>query len=278
MNTNKKRLPTFHRPVLFGIVNITEDSFSDGGLYLDTRNAIEHGKKLAGNGADVIDLGAASSNPDSGNVDSEVEKERLAPVIHQLKKEGIPVSVDSFDPLVHRFAMEQDVDYINDITGFFHEEIYDQLSDARCKIVIMHSIQRDGIATVEDTDPRLVYDMIFQFFEERMNRLLLAGVKENRMILDPGMGFFLGSKPEASLMALRGIPEIKQNFGLPVLVSVSRKSFLGTLTDRSVHERQGATLAAELFAAEMGVDYIRTHDTASLHDALIIMEKLREEP
>ena len=129
---------------IFGIVNITTDSFSDGGLYLETEKAIEHALQLVADGADTIDLGAASSNPDTTEVSVEEEITRLKPVIKALKEKGVSISVDTFKPEVQRFCIDQGVDYINDIQGFPYPEIYSDLAKSDCKLVLMHSVQRIG--------------------------------------------------------------------------------------------------------------------------------------
>lgn len=265
------------QPSILGIVNITEDSFSDGGRFLETRTAIDHALHLIKMGGDIIDLGAASSNPFSAAVPAKTEVERLAPVIHELRREKIPVSVDTFQPEVQKFCINEKVDYINDIQGFPHQEIYEDLARSQCKLIVMHSIQRFGKASVEDSDPDLIMDMIYDFFDERVHSLTSAGIQRDRLILDPGMGFFLGSRPESSLTVLKSIPDLRKKYNLPVLISVSRKSFLGVLTDRTVRERGSATLAAEIFAVSRGAEYIRTHDTGALRDAMIITGALREQ-
>ena len=249
---------------IFGIVNITTDSFSDGGLYLDSKKAIEHALKLAEDGADIIDLGAASSNPDPTDVS--VEK--------ALKKQNIKISVDTFKPEVQRFCIDSGVDYINDIQGFPFPEFYEVLSKSDCGLVLMHSIQRLGVATKINTNPEEVFGSMMQFFKERINALVAAGIDKERIILDPGMGFFLGSNPETSLFVLKRFPYISKTFGLPVMIALSRKSFLGKITGTDVKNRLAPTLAAEIYANNKGADYIRTHDVKSLSDALKIFKAL----
>ena len=259
---------------IFGIVNITTDSFSDGGLYLDSKKAIEHALKLAEDGADIIDLGAASSNPDTTDVSVEEEIKRLKPVIKALKKQNIKISVDTFKPEVQRFCIESGVDYINDIQGFPFPEFYEVLSKSDCGLVLMHSIQRLGVATKINTNPEEVFGSMMQFFKERINALVAAGIDKERIILDPGMGFFLGSNPETSLFVLKRFPYISKTFGLPVMIALSRKSFLGKITGTDVKNRLAPTLAAEIYANNKGADYIRTHDVKSLSDALKIFKAL----
>ena len=257
-------------PILLGIVNITEDSFSDGGRYLATEAALAHARKLAKDGASVLDLGAAASNPDAKPVAPAEEIARLTPVVAALKEDGLTVSIDSFAPEVQRWALDQRIEYLNDIQGFPDPGLYPALACAGARLVVMHSVQQRGRATRADVAPGEVFDRILRFFEDRIAVLVKAGVARDRLVLDPGMGFFLGSQPEASFTILRRLPDLKRTFALPVLISVSRKSFLRTLTGRAAAEAGPATLAAELFAVCQGADYIRTHDPAALADGLAI--------
>ena len=155
---------------IFGIVNITTDSFSDGGLYLETDKAIEHALQLVADGADIIDLGAASSNPETTEVCVEEEIKRLKPVIKALKEKGVSISVDTFKPQVQRFCMEQGVDYINDIQGFPYPEVYADLAKSDCKLVLMHSVQRLGTATKVETNPEEVFNSMMEFFKKKIGR------------------------------------------------------------------------------------------------------------
>jgi dihydropteroate synthase type 2 len=255
---------------LLGIVNITEDSFSDGGRYLAPEAAIEHARALAADGADILDLGAASSNPDARPVPSDTEIARLAPVVAALKQDGRRVSVDSYSPEVQRWALAQGVDYLNDIQGFSSPEIYPELAESSVRLIVMHSVQREGRASRISVPPEDIFEFILRFFEERLRALASGGIAEDRLILDPGMGFFLGSNPDASIAVLRRLNGLKAAFGLPVLVSVSRKSFLRAITGRAPADSGPASLAAELFAVRQGADYIRTHEPGALKDALAV--------
>jgi len=189
-------------PLIVGVVNITEDSFSDGGRYLDPA------------------AGAA---------------------------------------------------WLNDIQGFGDSGMYPALAAGEGRLVVMHCVQAAGPATRVLTDPAAVWSGIKRFFTQRLAALQAAGISRDRLIIDPGLGYFLGRTPEPSLAALAGIRDLKDAFGVPVLVSASRKSFLRALTGRAIGQSGPATLAAEIFAAWQGADYIRTHDVAALHDALTLL-------
>ena len=257
------------RPLVIGVVNLTQDSFSDGGLYLDPGKAIEHASCLRADGADVIELGPASSHPDARSVSSDEEIRRLRPVLERLQREDCPLSVDSYWPQTQRFALAAGISWLNDIRGFPDPALHTELASSGAHLIAMHSIQQ-GPATRRVTNADDVRASIDAFLAHRIGPLREAGVARERLILDPGMGFFLSSDREPSLRVLRELPALRERFGGPLLVSVSRKSFLGAISGRPVAERGAATLAAELFAAEQGVDYLRTHDVRALRDALAV--------
>jgi dihydropteroate synthase type 2 len=263
---------------IFGILNITPDSFSDGGRFLEPEAALAHARKLVKDGADVLDIGAASSNPESEGVEPDVEIGRLTPVVEAMKREGASLSIDTFSLAVQRWALAQGVDYINDIQGFAEPALYSELAASDAKLVVMHSVQGRGRATRVEVAPDAIYDRVARFFESRLAALTAAGIARARLILDPGMGFFLGTDPEASFEMLRRISDLKRAFGLPVLISVSRKSFLRKITGRGPGESGPASLAAEIFAVLEGADYLRTHDPAATRDALAVWRTLAGGP
>lgn len=253
---------------ILGILNITDDSFFDGGKYLEPAAAIAQGRALAADGAGVLDIGAASSNPDSRGVAPEVEIARLQSVLPALA--GVPLSIDTFSLPVQRWALAQGVAYLNDIEGFADPVLYPALAAAPARLIVMHSVQQGGAATRVDIPPHAIMEQLVRFFDARLAALEAAGIARDRLILDPGMGFFLGTDPETSFTVLRRLGELKIRYRLPLLVSVSRKSFLRRLTGRSAEESGPVSLAAELFAIRQGADYIRTHAPGPLRDALLL--------
>jgi dihydropteroate synthase len=264
------------RPLLVGIVNITADSFSDGGRFLDPAAAIAHARALAAGGADIIELGAAASNIAAAQVPPAEEIRRLDAVISALAGSGIALAIDAFQPETQRYALSRGVAYVNDINGFPDAAMYPDLAASDCRLIVMHAVQDKGRARQLDLAPDAVWRRIGAFFAERIARLERAGIGRERLIIDPGMGFFLSGRPDASVRVLAALPQLRQAFALPVMISVSRKSFLGAITGRQQPgERGAATLAAELYAAGRGADYIRTHDPASLSDALAVTATLR---
>jgi dihydropteroate synthase type 2 len=264
-------------PHIVGIVNITEDSFSDGGKFLSAGAAIAQSRKLLEDGAEIIDLGPAASNPDSKPVDAEEEIRRLDPVISFLRSVGAAISVDSFLPETQRYAMSRGIAFLNDIHGFPDPAFYPELASNDCRLIVMHAVHERGAAQRLAIPPHEIWDRIIRFFEQRVAALVSAGVGRDRIILDPGMGYFLSTDPDASLRVLANLPRLKHMFGLPILVSVSRKSFLRLTTGRKLLDIGAATLAAELCAAMAGASYIRTHDARALKDALRIFRAVARE-
>ena len=259
---------------ILGILNITADSFSDGGKYLEPGAALFHAQALAQSGADIIDIGAASSNPDATPVDAQTEIARLAAVVPALKQKGLSLSVDSFATEVQRWALEQDVDYFNDIHGFADAALYPELAGSKAKLIVMHMVQPHGAAVRTDVPCGEIFDRVTAFFDTRIKALTDAGIARDRLILDPGMGQFVGTDPENSLILLRRLPELRARYRLPLLVSVSRKGFLRKLVNRPAAEAGAASLAAELFADAQGADYIRTHAPGALTDGLKVLKTL----
>lgn len=265
-------------PKLFGILNITEDSFSDPGRNLDPAMALAAARQLAADGADVVDIGAAASNIAAKPVSPDEEIRRLAPVIAALEEAGVAVSVDSFALETQRYALGAGVDFLNDIEGFADPALYPELAAAKCRLVVMHAVHGRGRAQAIDVAAADIWERIEDFFAVRIAALETAGIARRRLVLDPGMGFFLGSDAAASLKVLAGLDRLKRGFALPVMVSVSRKSFLGAVTGRQDPALRGAaTLAAELYAAAKGVDFIRTHDPGGLRDGLRVTAALQRE-
>ncbi len=258
-----------------GIVNITRDSYSDGGHFFSPENAIAHAVSLYESGAAVIDLGPSSSHPGAPVVPPETEIEYLEPVIEALLSKKIPIAVDSFHPETQHYAISKGVQIINDVHGFPHPYFYPELAASTCSLVVMHNIHGDKPAERIVTDHRSIMTKIFNFFDQRVNALVNAGIAIERLILDPGMGYFLSSEPEASLVVLQNIQTLKKQFNLPVLVSVSRKSFIQRITEQSPIMTAAGTLSTELFAAAQGVDWIRTHDVRALRDGLAMQNRLK---
>ncbi|MFT3850699.1 MAG: dihydropteroate synthase [Propionivibrio sp.] len=258
---------TFERPLVMGIVNLTPDSFSGDGLGTDTDRAVAHALHQIEAGADLLDLGAESSRPGAIPASLDEEFDRLLPVLEVLAGCSVPISVDTYKPEVMRAAIAHGASMINDIYGFRRPGAIEAVAASDCAACVMHmqgeplTMQRaphygDVIADVRD------------FLGERVMRLTEAGVARNRLLLDPGFGF--GKTLEHNLEMLRRLSEFRGE-GLPLLVGVSRKSMLGTITGRPVDRRLSASVAAAVIAAQHGAGIIRAHDVAETRDALAVL-------
>ena len=260
---------------IVGILNITSDSFSDGGLHLDSKTSIRNAKRLIAEGVDWLDIGAESSNPDGEKVSADEEIKRLAPVLEALQSEQIQISIDTYRPEVMKYVLQHGAGMINDITGLANPQSVDILLEFEVPAVIMFSRNQGPRAEKTVRPHETVLDEIKAFFEERLRSLTQAGVRTERIILDPGMGFFLGGTPEPSLEVLRNLMDLKKCFDCPLYVSTSRKSFIGAVLGHPVQERTYGTLATEIWAYLQGVDYIRTHDVRALSDALKMIRAIQ---
>ena len=263
---------------IFGIVNVTHDSFSDGGRFLAPEAAIAQARRLLDDGADVVDVGAESTHPDAEDVPAEEEIRRLVPVVTELVRGGASVSVDTHKPAVMRAMIERGVHWLNDVRGFRSPDAMAAVAaaPAHVRFVVMFSKSQGARAERGVADPAVLMDELHAFATERVQAFRGAGIGKERLVLDPGMGFFLGGV-EPSLRVLRHLPELGRH-GMPVLVSVSRKGFLGTITGRPVPERGPATLAAELWAIRHGASFVRTHDAAALRAAIAVERAIDGSP
>jgi len=248
-----------------GVVNVTPDSFSDGGRFFEHGDAIAHGRKLAEDGADLVDVGGESTRPGAEPVGAEEERRRVIPVVEALAAEGIGVSVDTNKAAVARPALEAGAAVVNDVSAFrFDPELAGLTAAAGATCVLMHMLGEPR--TMQD-DPRYedVVAEVAAFLEERLAFAVSEGVPEDRVWLDPGIGF--GKTSEHNLELLRRLDEIAA-LGRPVVIGTSRKSFLGRLTGRGEEGRLAGTLATNVMALERGASVFRVHDVAEVGDAL----------
>lgn len=252
----------------FGIVNLTRDSFSDGGRFLDPATALAHARRLRQDGADVLDLGAESTHPDAEDVPAAVEIDRLRPVATALLAEGAAVSVDTCKAEVMRVMVGLGVGWLNDVNGFRDPAALDVAAAAPpgVRFVVMFSRSGTARAGRPEADVAGLFGSLRDFFAERLAAFTARGIDAGRLVFDPGMGFFLGRTAAPSLAVLARLPELAVS-GVPLLVSISRKSPIGEVTGRPAAGRGPGTLAAELWAARHGAAWIRTHDVAAFRDA-----------
>ncbi|MGH2867342.1 MAG: dihydropteroate synthase [Solirubrobacteraceae bacterium] len=254
---------------VMGVVNVTPDSFSDGGLYLDARAAIDHGLALERAGATILDIGGESTRPGANPVPQDEELRRVLPVIAGLRARGsgAQLSIDTFKAPVARAALAAGATLVNDVTALRGDPgMAEVIASAGADCCLMHML---GEPRTMQRDPRYgdVVSEIKAFLEERCGDAVAAGVAEERILLDPGIGF--GKTTEHNLELLRRLGEIVA-LGRPVVIGTSRKSFLGKITARPVEDRIAATIATNLIAYERGARVFRVHDVAPIHDALAI--------
>lgn len=259
----------------FGIVNVTRDSFSDGGQFLAADAALRHARALRRAGADAIDLGAESTHPDAADVTPAEQVLRLEPVIRALVADGVPVSVDSWRPEVMQAAVSLGARWLNCVHGFRTAGALDvaAAAPADTRFVVMFARGDGARASRPGDDGDSLLDELRGFCRERTDAFAARGIAPERLVFDPGMGFFLGSSAAPSLRVLRHL-EAVVGLGLPVMISVSRKSVIGEVTGRPPGERGAGTLAAELWAARHGAAWIRTHDTAAFRDAWAVEQAI----
>jgi dihydropteroate synthase len=252
--------------LVMGVVNVTPDSFSDGGRFLDARTAIAHGRVLAGEGADLLDVGGESTRPGAAPVEAAEEAERVVPVVEALAPHT-RVSIDTTKASVARAALAAGATFVNDVSALrFDPELAGVVADAGVDCCLMH--MRGEPRTMQD-DPRYddVVSDVKAHLEERVAFALGAGIDEARIHLDPGIGF--GKTGEHNLELLRRLDEIAA-LGFPLVVGTSRKGFLGRLTGRDVDDRVPGTIATNVLAFERGASIFRVHDVAPVRDALIV--------
>jgi dihydropteroate synthase len=254
------------RTLVMSVLNVTPDSFSDGGMFDDAASAIAHGRRLAAEGAGILDVGGESTRPGAAPVPADEELLRTIPVVQGLT--GVAtVSIDTMKLAVADAALNAGARYVNDVTAFRHDpELAGLVADRRVDCCLMHML---GEPRTMQRDPRYgdVVSEVKAFLEERMEFAIGEGVREERISLDPGIGF--GKTLEHNLELLARLRELT-DFGRPIVIGTSRKSFLGRLTGRDVTERIPGTIATCVMALERGARVFRVHDVAAVKDALTV--------
>jgi len=259
------------RPLLMGVLNVTPDSFSDGGRYLEHGAALAHARKLIGEGADLIDIGGESTRPGAAPVSEEEELARVIPLVEALRDAGIPLSVDTRRPQVMRAALAAGASMINDVEALESPGALEAVAASDCAVCLMH---KKGDPQTMQRDPRYgdVVVEVKAYLAARMVVATHAGIARERIAIDPGFGF--GKTPAHNLELLRPLDELG-SLGVAVVAGLSRKSTLGVLTGKPVGERLAASLGAALLAAQRGAHILRVHDVAETRDALAVWQALR---
>jgi dihydropteroate synthase len=262
------RLLALGRPAVMGVLNVTPDSFSDGGRFLDPAAAIEQAKRMAAEGADILDIGAESTRPYGGMaaVPAEEEMRRLAPVLPSVVALGIPVSIDSMKAKVAAWALGCGATIVNDVWGL-------QRDDDLARVVAEHAVPVIIMHNREAADPGIdIMADIAAFFTRSLEIAARAGIARENMVLDPGIGF--GKTPEQSLIAIARLDELA-SFGLPLLLGASRKRFIDKVSPAPPDRRLGGSIAAHLLGVAGGAAIIRTHDVAETVQALRVAAAIR---
>jgi len=259
------------RALVMGVVNITPDSFSDGGEFFGTELAVAHARTLVAEGADLIDIGGESTRPGALPVSVDEELNRVMPVLEALAPLGVPVSVDTSKPEIMRAALASGADMINDIAGFRTPGALEAAAPSDAALCIMHM---QGEPRTMQAAPHYddVVTEVHAFLHARALAARELGVADDRIVIDPGFGF--GKSFEHNLQLLHDLRKLAE-LGWPVLVGLSRKSMLGKITGRQSHERVHASVAAALLAVVNGARIVRVHDVRATRDALAVLEALR---
>jgi len=260
------------RPLVMGIVNVTPDSFSDGGQHLQHEAAIAHAQQLVAEGADIIDIGGESTRPGAQPVSVQEELDRVLPIIEGLRGAPVPISIDTCKPEVMRAAISAGVQMVNDINALQDSAAMNAVAAGNVAVCLMH---KQGDPQTMQTQPHYqdVVAEVCEFLRERIAAAQTAGIARERIVIDPGFGF--GKTLAHNLNLLRHLDRLRE-LGVPVLAGLSRKSMLGALTGREVGDRVAASVAAALIAVQRGASIVRVHDVRETVDALKIWNAINE--
>lgn len=259
------------KPLVMGILNITPDSFSDGGQFFSLDSAISRAEQMIRDGVDIIDIGGESTRPGSQVLSLNEELDRVMPVIFALRDCGKPLSIDTYKPEVMREALLAGADMINDIKGFASAESIAAVTGTDAGLCVMH--MQNLPATMQiSPDYQDVSTEVGHFLQDRVQALLGAGISEESICIDPGIGF--GKSRQHNIELFCGVDVLQRQLKLPVLVGISRKTIIGDLTGRPVEQRMAGSLAAALLAAQRGAAILRVHDVAETVDVLNVWQAL----
>lgn len=257
------------KSLVMGILNVTPDSFSDGGRFQSLEFAVSRAEEMISEGVDIIDIGGESSRPGAPTLPLAEELQRVMPVLYALRDLGRPLSVDTYKPEVMREAIIAGVDMINDINGFRASGAIEAVVDSDCALCVMHM---QGTPQTMQKDPSYadVVAEVISFLRERVDTMTAAGIDRERICIDPGFGF--GKTVEHNYALMRNIGKMQQELGLPVLAGVSRKSMIGAITGKPVEQRLAGNLGGALAAIAQGARIVRVHDVVETVDALKVWQ------
>ncbi len=271
---SRRSIPQSRLPALMGILNVTPDSFSDGGRFSTMDAAVDRALRMAAEGADIIDIGGESTRPGAEPVSLDEELHRTIPVIQQLATRlRVPMSIDTTKAEVARQALDAGAEIVNDISGLTHDrEMLEVCRRADAGICVMH-IQGTPQTMQQNPQYRNVVSEVIEFLQQQVDRCLMAGIPPERMCVDPGIGF--GKTADHNLKLLSAVPEIQQALQRPVLIGHSRKRFLSKILGRTVEEQSAGTIGVAVALAELGTDVLRVHDVLAVRDALVAWDTIR---
>ena len=263
------------RTLVMGVVNVTPDSFSDGGLHQNTEQAADFALRLIKQGVDILDIGGESTAPDSEHVTVEEELARVLPVVEKLSAEGAYISVDTYKADVAAKALSAGARMINDVTAFRGDSrMLDVLSRHDCDITIMYSKDPTSRTSLNEKHYEDVVGEISEFLQERIQTAENHGISPDRIVIDPGMGAFVSPDPRYSLELLRRLPELHA-LGRPILIGASRKGFIGKVLDVDVNNRLEGSLACAAVAAWNGAAIVRVHDVKETRRVVRMIDAIR---
>ena len=257
------------KALVMGILNVTPDSFSDGGQYQSLEFAVSRAEEMVAEGVDILDIGGESSRPGAPAVPLVDELSRVMPVLYALRDLGKPLSVDTYKPEVMREAIIAGVDMINDINGFRAPGALDAVKNSDCALCVMH-MQGTPQSMQQDPSYTDVVNEVIAFLRERIDTMTAAGIDRERICIDPGFGF--GKTVEHNYALMRNIGRMQQELGLPVLAGVSRKSMIGAITGKPIERRLAGNLAGALAAVAQGARIVRVHEVTETVDAMKVWQ------
>ncbi|MDD4965019.1 MAG: dihydropteroate synthase [Gallionella sp.] len=266
-------LLTASRPLVMGIVNVTPDSFSDGGLHFSKDAALAHALQLLDEGADILDIGGESTRPNAEPVSEQQELDRVMPILEGLRGVPVPLSIDTWKTTVMRAAIAAGATFVNDVNALQDVGALEVVANSTAHVCMMH---KQGTPQTMQQQPRYdhVLDEVSDFLRQRIHAAEGVGIPRRRILIDPGFGF--GKTLDHNLTLLRHLSHFAQ-LGVPLLAGLSRKSMLGAITGQDEHHRLAASLAAALIAAQQGAAILRVHDVRATVDALKVWEAVKGE-
>ena len=265
---------TLERPLVMGVVNVTPDSFSDGGLHTDAQQAVAHARRLIEEGADLLDIGGESTRPGAAPVTLDEERRRVLPVLEALAGGGVPVSVDTRKPGLMREAIAAGAAMVNDVTALTASGALEAVANTPAAVCLMHMQGEPGTMQVNPSYADVVRE-VRGYLGQRVAAAETAGIARDRIVVDPGFGF--GKTLEHNLALLRSLAEFR-SLGVALMAGLSRKAMLGRLTGRDPQDRVHASIAAALLAVQNGAQIVRVHDVAATRDALAVWTAVKITP